>query len=392
MFLARNLGYPIPVWNGIVRYWPVLLIAWGLFKLVDFFGLEAGRQAHSLFSGGDIAAIVLVILFGSLITLSANLSPHLGKFFQTGELDLWDLTGNNFPFTEQHMVNAAPDSTIEIANRYGDVEVVPGDDDRITVDVRKTVRGRDQAEAEKLSSGFEYSITHDGPSYRIGANFDNRFKASLTVHVPHRSIVSIDNRSGKVSVRGLTGTQEIANRFGDVEVRGITGKVKVQNQNGDVNVSDVSDSVVISNSFAPVTVSNIRGELKISGRNCSVSIEHVEKNVDVESAYQNIDIRDPRGTVNVKNRNGEIVIRLLQKPMRDVSISSEYGDVNVDIPGGSAFSADVHSRYGEVHSDFTELRMTTENSDHSLTGQVGSGGPVIRVDGRNGEIRFRKRG
>jgi len=401
LILARNLGYPIHLWTVFARYWPVLLIIWGLFKLVDSLGLETNEK-KSVFSGGDVAAIILVIIFGSLITLAADMSPNLGKLFNSADFDVWDLTGNNFTFTEQHMTDVGPNPVIEVAGNFGDVEIAPGDSNRITLDVRKTIRATDQAAAERLSSEFVFSIVStgattgatlgEGAKYRIAASSNRRFKASLTIHVPSHSILSVENRNGSVSVRGLTGNQEITNRFGDIEVHGNTGTVKIQNQNGSVRVDDISDSVTISNNFGPVTVANIRGELKISGRNNEIEVDHVEKDIDVESAYQNVDIRDPLGAVSVKSRNGEISIHLLKRPTRNVSVSSQYGDVSIDLPADSVFSADVRSRYGEVHSDFRELQSNSHNSEHSLDGQVGTGGPSIKVESRNGEIRFTKRG
>jgi len=395
LILARNVGYPIPLWTVLARYWPVVLIVWGLFKLVDSFGVETNEK-RPLFSGGDVAAIILVILFGSLITLAADMSPGIGKLFNSHDFDVWDLTGNNFTFTEQHVAEAGPNAVIEVTGNFGDVEIMPSESDRITLDVRKTIRAANQSEAERLSSGFVYAIenagTSDGMKYRIAASSNRRFKASLSIHVPSRSIVSVENRNGSVSVRGLTGNQEITNQFGDVEVHGITGMAKIKNRNGSVRVDDISDSVTIANSFGPITVANVRGELKISGRNNEIDIDHVEKDVDVESAYQNVDIHDPGGAVNVKSRNGEISIRFLQKPTRNVSISSEYGSLNIDLPADSVFSADVHTRYGSIESDFAELHPTSHNADHVLNGQVGTGGPNIKIESRNGEIRFTKKG
>jgi hypothetical protein len=66
--------------------------------------------------------------------------------------------------------------------------------------------------------------------------------------------------------------------------------------------------------------------------------------------------------------------------------------VNIDIPSGSAFSADVSSRYGNIDSDFNELHTTSRNADHDLNGQVGTGGPNIKVESRFGQVRFTKRG
>jgi len=393
LFLFRNLGYAIPLWALFFRYWPVLLIVWGVFKLVDYFRMESGARAQPLFSAGDVTAVIFVILFGSLMTFAANLSPDIGEFFKTGNFDLWDLTGNNFTFSEKHQMVAGPDSVIEITNRFGDIEVSPGDDNQIVVDVRKSVRAVDEGEAEKVSAGFVYSIVKEDGKYRIGSPLDRRFKVSLTVQVPKQSSVTAENRNGKVSLRGLTGSQKITNRFGAIEVRNITGALTVEDQNGGVTVDDVSDSVSITNSFGPITAVNIRGDLKINGRNNSIDIDHIEKDLEVESAFQNVDIRDPRGGVKVTNRNGEISIRLLQKPTNDISVSSEFGSVNIEMPADSSFVADVQSRFGNLHSDFPELRTNYENNtERRMEGRVGSGGPTIHVENRNGEVRFRKKG
>ena len=395
LVLARNIGYPIPLWTLFSRYWPVLLIVWGLFKLVDSFGAGANEK-RPLFSGGDVAAIILVIVFGSLVTLAANMSPDIGKLFNIHDLDVWDLTGNNFTFTEQQVAETGPNPVIEVSENFGDVEVTPGDGNRITLDVKKIIRAANQSEADRLSSSSVYSISNTGPDegmkYRIASSSNRRFKASLRIHVPLHSIVTIENRNGSVSVRGLTGNQEVTNRFGDVDLHGITGMAKIQNQNGSVHVDDVSDAVTITNSFGPVNVANVRGELKISGRNNEIDIDHVEKDLDVESAFQNVDIRDPMAGVNVRSRNGEISVHLLHKPARDISVSSEYGDVTIDIPSGSVFSADVSIRNGSIDSDFSELQGSSHNANHSLNGQVGTGGPNIKVDSRFGQVRLTKRG
>jgi hypothetical protein len=367
---------------------------WGLFKLVDSFGAGANEK-RPLFSGGDVAAIILVIVFGSLITLAANMNPDFGKLFNTRNFDVWDLTGNNFTFTEQHVAETSPNPVIEVSDNFGDVEVLPGDGNRITLDVKKTIRAVNQSEADRISSEFVYSISNTGPNegkYRIAASSNRRFRASLSIHVPSHSVITVENRNGGVSVRGLTGNQEITNRFGDVEIHGITGKVKIQNQNGSVHLDDVSDSVTIANSFGPIRAANVRGELKISGRNNEIDIDHVEKDLDLESAYQNVDIRDPLGAVNVRSRNGEINIRLLHNPTKNVSVSSDYGNVTIDIPTGAAFSADVSSRYGNIDSDFSGLQNTSHNADHALNGQVGTGGPNIKIESRYGQVRFTRRG
>ena len=43
-----------------------------------------------------------------------------------------------------------------------------------------------------------------------------------------------------------------------------------------------------------------------------------------------------------------------------------------------------------VSTDFSGLNQQTDRERNSLTGQVGSGGPDIRIDNRNGSIRIDK--
>src|SRR5262245_59223472 len=99
--LAHNFGYPFRIWPYVVRYWPSLLIAWGLLKFVDFFRFRQAGDNRSLFSGGEIALLIFVIFAGSLLTAAANVSPELGNIFEIGDIDLWDITGNNYTY-DQH--------------------------------------------------------------------------------------------------------------------------------------------------------------------------------------------------------------------------------------------------------------------------------------------------
>ena len=96
LLLARNFGYPIPIWSVLARYWPVLIIAWGLVKIVEYFHARRTRDNRPLFSGGEVALLILVILAGSAITTAANVNLNLDTDF--GDLDLWDITGNNYSY------------------------------------------------------------------------------------------------------------------------------------------------------------------------------------------------------------------------------------------------------------------------------------------------------
>ena len=440
LLLANNMGYSIRIWPYVIRYWPALLIGWGLLKFVDYFRFRHAGDNRPLFTGGEIALLILVIFAGSAITTAANVSPDLGNVFEIGDFDLWDITGNNFTYDQHQEMNVKAGSEIEILNMFGSVDVRPSDSDRIVLSVKKTIRAANKDEADRLDKDFTFSIKDEGSKYRIVSNRDDGFagtgirtqrqgyKSSLTIQVPKHSMLHLDNRNGGVSVRDLTGNQNIVDRYGEVEVRNVTGDLQLENRNGGVTVQDVTGAVsinnrysnttvkniggsleidtrngsvdvsgvkgnaAIANSYAPITVENVQGTLTITGRNNSLDVQHVEGDLKADNSYQNVNIRDPRGAVAVNSRNGEVAVSFERPPQKDVVISSRYGNVTLELPSAASFNLDARTQYGNVNSEFDGIRTTSSRNDQSLTGQTGQGGPLIRVDLRNGNIQIGKRG
>jgi hypothetical protein len=65
--------------------------------------------------------------------------------------------------------------------------------------------------------------------------------------------------------------------------------------------------------------------------------------------------------------------------------------VTLEVPRNSAFSIDARTRYGNASSDFKELSVRSDQERNSISGQLGSAGPEIRIDNRNGSIHLEER-
>jgi hypothetical protein len=78
-------------WQVIWRYWPVLLIAWGLGKLWDYLrGREsAGTASPARFSGGEVGILIaLIVLLGLAFTRKSSPPPAHGDYHFMRTVDL----------------------------------------------------------------------------------------------------------------------------------------------------------------------------------------------------------------------------------------------------------------------------------------------------------------
>jgi len=434
VLLLKNIGYEIPIWSGIARYWPVLLIVWGVVKLVDYARWKKAGQPGPLFGAGEVILLIIVILSGTALTAAANMSPDFGAFFNLANIDLFDLTGNSYPFS-QHLEKEVPaGATIEIINRYGNVEVTPADTNQITVEVAKTIIAENEAEAVRLEKDFTYDIVEENGRYRVISNFNRdqnnfrgrRFKTSLTLKVPKSASVSINNRNGSIEVSGLDGEQHIrnafggvtlksiskgvdidskngevvveaiggatsiTNEFGNVSAKDINGNLELRNRNGSVSVDQVKGDAKVTASFGEATIADVTGSLEVDGRNASVDALRVEKDVKVKDRFHWVKLGDVKGSIDVENENGNIEVRFSQPPKNNVQLTSKFSDITVVLPAASAFSIDARTRYSNISSDFSELNSTRDQDRESLVGRVGTGGPEIRINNHAGNIHIEK--
>src|SRR3989304_8678286 len=70
IFLYQNFNPAIRPWHIIAKFWPVLIIFWGISKLLDYFHARAHPESAplSLFSASEVVLLVLILLLGTLVS------------------------------------------------------------------------------------------------------------------------------------------------------------------------------------------------------------------------------------------------------------------------------------------------------------------------------------
>src|SRR6516165_4099686 len=125
LFLWRNLHPDTPVFDLLAQYWPFILIAWGLLRLVEVLiwhrdGIRGG------FNGGEVVLIILICLAGTGIWQARE---H-GARFVVGGLDFW---GQQFDYPVTATASAEGMKRIVFENPRGSIKVIGGDSKDVTV-------------------------------------------------------------------------------------------------------------------------------------------------------------------------------------------------------------------------------------------------------------------
>jgi DUF4097 and DUF4098 domain-containing protein YvlB len=105
---------------------------------------------------------------------------------------------------------------------------------------------------------------------------------------------------------------------------------------------------------------------------------------------KDIHLDDLSGDLRVENSNGTVEVH--SNKLGTIQIDNRKGDVQIVLPEKSSFLADFKTRNGDINSDFSGLRVSSERNGSTATGNVGSGGAKIQISNEHGNIEIRKAG
>jgi hypothetical protein len=445
--LAIILRYWPNCWPFFAKYWPVILILWGIQKLYCYFAAsgDLSRRRKSLFSSGDIVLLIFLLLFGAAVTsftkvLKNGAWPALREEFNVqvgeGDLDLFG-AGTRFEFEEEvsqpsEIVKDAH-TTLSITNKYGGVDVFSHDRPEIRVKLKKKIAAGDEAAAKEVASALKIVLVKTPTGYALSSSRDKLdsdsrrgLKTDFSVWIPKSASVDVNNSYGPVNLQGISGDQAINNAYGPVVIKDIEGGIEVESKYGPVTAFNISGScrivnkygpieltniggqTEVGNAYGPITLNKIKGPVSVSNRYSDVSCEGLESalsvdarhasvqatniggDVQVETSFKNVKLENVLGAIRVQEKHGDIEIKSLHPPMKPISIDAEYSEIVMTLPKESHFEIDASTKYGKFVSDFgsTEVKESTSGTVSRFRGSFGAGGPTFTLVTSYHDIRL----
>ncbi len=236
--------------------------------------------------------------------------------------------------------------TLEIDNVWGSIEVVGTTSDKMQLTVNKSVRAESKGKIEQARKEVTLDITQQADALKLYVNGPFR----CNCHDCSRSrefegyIVKMDFQ---VQVpRDIDIKVKTVNE-GHVSVRDINGSFLVRNVNGDIQIRNIAGSG---------TARTVNGPVKVSFR------------------------QNPREASDFQTVNGNIELAFARDLSADFRFKTFNGGIYSDFP---VTALPVQGMQEEHHGSKVIFR-----ADRSTGARINAGGPQIKVENLNGDIRI----
>lgn len=396
-------------------------------------------------SARKIGFLILILVFGGVVELAWNIREHRFSFGPEGLRILGGkFYGPSFEFeeTEERAVSSQGPLEVEVRNSFGAVRVLPGEEGRVRVALRKVVFQPTEEKARVFAERVELRLVEQEGLLRISTNRDEvegrekvGFETHLEVHVPAAAtavvrsdhgrveasgiagadvkasfedvrverisgMVSIDGRHGTVEASDLGADLQLKSRHGDVEVTGVEGAVDVDVEHGALTAHGTA-SVDARVSFGRVVVESIEGDLTLEARHAGAQIADVSGHVSVQTSYDGVRLERVGGDVTARVQHGSVKVSEVKG---GVTAEASHDGVWLDTVGGPV---DVSVRGGrlEARELGAEVHVEARGNDVVIEGFRGAihvnaeGGDVhlspvhpitrdVTVDARHGDLRL----
>ena len=440
IFLWQNFDSSIHPWQVIAKFWPILIIFWGLSKLVDYIQALAHPQTvpPPLFTASEVILLVLILIMGTLIS-KIVLRPWQQWPASMGvDMNNEGFAGlfmNSYTYTQTFSLQAHPQPHLLVVDRRGDVEVHAASQATVDAVVKKTIWAPNEGDARKLSDQVKIEIVEQAGRYLVQTNLDSlpgggqNVRLDYTLRVPYATstevtaehgdvileglkaeqavtarhgdahitdvegLVRVAKGSGTTEVRDLKGSVEVEGRGSDVDISGVTGTASVNGEfSGDMQFRDISQTLHFKSSRTDITAQKLTGRLDMEVG--SLELNGIDGPFEISTRQKDITLTDFKHSVKITDTNGDVELRTSTPPTHPIQVDLKKGQIELSLPASSSFQIDAASRHGEVESGFSGpgLKVVKEGDNPTISGTVGKGGPPIRLDTEYGTVRLLRMG
>jgi DUF4097 and DUF4098 domain-containing protein YvlB len=433
LFLARNLYPDLPLIDYLAKYWPFLLIGWGVLRLAEILFWAANSSplpAHGV-SGGEWVLVIFVCIFGASVHAARGISTWWPQTnVSIGGLDMFG-EAFEYPISGEKPSSKTPRVVIE--SFRGNVRIQGGDGDQVKVTGHKTIRSFNQGVADRANQDSPFELAGDANNVVVRTNQDRvggnlRITEEMEITVPRGASIDGHGRNGDFDLTSIGGSVEITSDNAGVRLQDIGGNARMDlrrsdivravnvkgaldlkgGRGSDIDLQNIDGQVTIAGSYnGVVQFRNLNQPLRMTGpMGLDLNIEKIPGQVrmvlgdltasnlvgpiHISCPSRDVRLTDFTNSLELSVSRGDIELRPGTLPLARMDVRTHSGDITLALPPAAKFDLTASTSRGDVTNDFgSPLTADSSGRGSVLRGSM-PGGSRVSVQTDRGEVVVRK--
>lgn len=428
LFLARNVYPDLRLLDYLAKYWPFLLILWGVLRLGEILYWGATKQPlpNRGISGGEWVLVVVLCLFGVTLHTVMGFSPWFPPRFG---LDMFGETFD-YPLAGEKSASKAPRVVIESFS--GNARIIGTDSQEVKVTGRKTIRSLDQTGADRANeeAAFEIAGSPDQIIIRTNQNRalgSRRVSEEMEILVPRGASIEAhgEGRAGDFDIHDVEGAIAITSENASVRLENIGGETRLELRNSDVvRAVNLKGSLDLKGHGGDIDLENIAGPVSINGyysgmvqfQNLGKTLHFVGPQTEffaesipgqvrmplnqftasnlvgpvrLTTRARDVQISDFTNSLEIATDRGDIELRPGSLPLGKMDVHARIaGDITLALPPAARFDLTASTGVGEIDNSFGgSIKIDEARRGGTMRGS--NGGPVLNLRTERGRMTVR---
>ncbi|MGM0631902.1 MAG: hypothetical protein ACQETO_01880 [Pseudomonadota bacterium] len=145
----------------------------------------------------------------------------------------------------------------------------------------------------------EVGNARDGFSVFSLFDFNSQARIDMDVRVPAGLLLEVDDGSGAINVRNVTGELRIEDGSGSIGISQFTGPVDIDDGSGGIDVHDVNGRVHVNDGSGSITIARTM-DVTVRDGSGSIAIRDIEGNVHIPD--------DGSGSIRIERVSGNVLV------------------------------------------------------------------------------------
>jgi len=208
--------------------------------------------------------------------------------------------------TRDLTLDAAGIGTVVIEAGAGSLEVRGNADaNAISVTALIQVPEKEEKALKIIESDLVLTLERDGDSAVLNGYFESNGwgwgdspSIRLEVEVPDRVGLEVDDSSGSIIIRDVSGEIDIEDGSGSLQMSNVGGNVRIEDGSGSVSVEGVGGDISIDDGSGSITVRDVRGSVVVDDGSGSIKVTDVGADLIIKE--------DGSGSLNFARIEGRV--------------------------------------------------------------------------------------